>query len=748
MPETATSKKWNLMLSALIIIVCGILLAACAEGVDQSGSVPSELVYVPEFIQPENMEDMFQHDMLVTKDTVCYPVSKTSDDTGEVSLVLCRYSLQDGTTEETQMDLEHVQSVLLLGWTLGNDGSFYAVANIRKKDEARENSGSIEMLLKCDSEGTQIFSRDISELFADGKDYNVKIATDDEGRIYLSTGDGIQLVDKEGNLDGTVRLSLGSTGMVNGLCCGSDGRVYVSIFGAGFGLYRVNFIGKSLSSGQVGFPEDGGALAKMADGSFLVYNNESAYRYDIKGQEKEKLFDWSDCGINGISVRAMGVLSDKRIIAAYQDWQGTDSGMALLSGVSYTEVPQKQEIVVGVTYVNPDMSAAVVEFNKSSEWHATIRKYDSDERLNADLVSANCPDVVALPISNWEQLAAKGVFEDLSPYLEQSARLSRDNMFESLLRGYTYADMLVSIPSTFYLYTYVGRSDEVGEEMGWTLDELIAILEAHPEKELFSEYSPTAVLNLCLAYCMDSFVDWDRGVCDFNCEEFKRVLEFAAHDAVWENLANELTWDEKYAKIMEGKVLLQGYDVAGVYDIQFIQAIFRGDVTAVGYITMDGSGASYISGDFSYGISAKSDAKEAAWALLETYLTMDNSRYQYGFPNDRSKFDNMIEKEKTQEYATDVNGDPLLDENGNLMPAYPRIFGGYGVNVTAHIPNQEEIDALIEMIENGRPYSGRDRQIFNIIEEEAGAFFRGQKSLDDVVDVIQRRVNNYVSENS
>ena len=42
-------------------------------------------------------------------------------------------------------------------------------------------------------------------------------------------------------------------------------------------------------------------------------------------------------------------------------------------------------------------------------------------------------------------------------------------------------------------------------------------------------------------------------------------------------------------------------------------------------------------------------------------------------------------------------------------------------------------------------YNGDD-EISKIINEEAEAFFKGQKSVDEVAGIIQNRVNNYVGE--
>ena len=54
----------------------------------------------------------------------------------------------------------------------------------------------------------------------------------------------------------------------------------------------------------------------------------------------------------------------------------------------------------------------------------------------------------------------------------------------------------------------------------------------------------------------------------------------------------------------------------------------------------------------------------------------------------------------------------------------------------------------MELLEIARPVPSGNDEIMTIINEEAAAFFKGQKTVDEVADTIQRRVQTYVSENS
>ena len=59
---------------------------------------------------------------------------------------------------------------------------------------------------------------------------------------------------------------------------------------------------------------------------------------------------------------------------------------------------------------------------------------------------------------------------------------------------------------------------------------------------------------------------------------------------------------------------------------------------------------------------------------------------------------------------------------------------------------QEEIDRIFELIE-GMQLTDMDMDVFFIIKEEIEAYFKDQKSIEEVAQIIQSRVQIYVDEN-
>ena len=111
----------------------------------------------------------------------------------------------------------------------------------------------------------------------------------------------------------------------------------------------------------------------------------------------------------------------------------------------------------------------------------------------------------------------------------------------------------------------------------------------------------------------------------------------------------------------------------------------------------------------------------------------------------------MIEDAITPEYILDENGQPLVDENGEFIVSGGSSSIGYqdGWSYTYRMSTQEDVDMIMGLLETAKPVSyAYGSEVFNIINEEAQPFYQGQKSVDEVANIIQSRVKIYVSENN
>ena len=155
--------------------------------------------------------------------------------------------------------------------------------------------------------------------------------------------------------------------------------------------------------------------------------------------------------------------------------------------------------------------------------------------------------------------------------------------------------------------------------------------------------------------------------------------------------------------------------------------------------TADGTPACLLTSNFRYGIMSRSKHKEGAWEFLQYYLLTqtdgsggDGITWSNGFPSLKQDFEKKVDDAARQ----------TKDTFRETQVSYAGIW-----SYTYHIPTQEDVDTIKTLVSCAKPYSPRNGQALGIILEEASPYFQGQKSLDEVINVMQNRVGIYMSEN-
>lgn len=67
----------------------------------------------------------------------------------------------------------------------------------------------------------------------------------------------------------------------------------------------------------------------------------------------------------------------------------------------------------------------------------------------------------------------------------------------------------------------MGWTDRIGQQNGWTMDDVYALTEQYPEMQLFQYDDFDYILgDFCGRYIVYRFIDWENGTCSFDTEEF------------------------------------------------------------------------------------------------------------------------------------------------------------------------------------------------------------------------------------
>ena len=376
-------------------------------------------------------------------------------------------------------------------------------------------------------------------------------------------------------------------------------------------------------------------------------------------------------------------------------------------------------------------------------------------------MAGNVPDILNTAQLPIRQYAAKGLLEDLWPYIENDAEIGgRAGLMERPFQAAEIGGKLYQVFDSFSIHTVIGNPDIVGDRYTWTLGEMKEALAKMPEGcSLFGEsdtqsYMLSEVLNMQLT----NFVDWETGECSFDSDGFKAILEFCGSfpaEFDWESVDYD-EWESEPARISAGKQMLMSLGVSDFTDIQMYKAFFGGKVSFIGYPREDGSVGSGFMLNNCLALSTTCKDKEGAWSymrqlLLPQYEDLDESGSMWGmggaFSSNKADFEKMAKLAMKAEYETDENGNPVLDENGNPIEVSNGGWSWDGFDIEVKATTQDEYDQIMGLYNAVEGLDEYDQKISEIVSDEAAACFAGDKTLDECAGQIQSRVKLYVNEN-
>ncbi len=751
-----------------------------------------DFVYVPTYIDLGGDQEQYNYyDMKIVGDYVYYQqydMPEGYDEFGETevfeegaeydyeseaatpqSITIVKQSMKDGSKETTTIEMP--EQFYVNRFEVDPAGNYIYIMEKWDWDEVTEQSNS-EFRLTCTApDGTLVYETDLSDAIGGSSDeYFRGIVADQESHVYVFGENKSYLFDQDGKYVGSIDVTDGSDSYLNSFGLAKNGKVYASYYsyngnGSENLLAELDFEGRKVAKTYghfvSGYSSEG--IVSASETTFLCNEGTSVYEYDMTNESSKRLFNWLDSDLNGQYIRNMVVNEDGTIYVSYYDYESQDSGLVKLVKTESSQVAKKEVLVIGSLYGDSDLMNAATKFNKANDqYRVTVKSYidnsaewtentysDAITAMNNDIISGKGPDLFDMSGLNEQQLVGKGALEDLTPYLESSSKFKRSDFFEGILDAYTINGVQYAIPKSFSLETVVGFGKDLGGKEGWTLAEIVDYGKKNPGKKLFHSMTKEYAMYFCMMNNQNAFIDWSKGECNFNSPEFENLLEFVNQYPSAEDYEYDETSDA--VAIERGEVLLTSAYLYNFQEIQMYNYMFQNDAAYIGYPTTDGKNGHTLSASSLYAISSGSTNKAGAWAFIEGYLA-DNTydRWSFGFSTLKSAFDKAAAEATKVEYVTDEDGNQVLDENGE-----PIVIGGGGSmsygdgwSYTYHIPTQEEVDQIKELIEHARPANSSDEEIMNIITEEATPYFQGQKSVSDVAAIIQSRIQLFVDENN
>lgn len=468
-------------------------------------------------------------------------------------------------------------------------------------------------------------------------------------------------------------------------------------------------------------------------------NRQGLYAYEMGGEKENKLTDY-DRTLLSNSTLWMDEAGGCGITASWNP----DGDEVLYSYLTTEPLAEKEEteeeketVCLEVFAARNELKKAVDAFNKQStqyqveiiEGMKTADFNDFGTQLQVRMSTGNGPDLVDLSQNLlFTDYVENGAFENLWPWIERD--LNPDEYVQPALHAYEMEDGgIYALGASFILSVVIADGQMAGDGEDWSLEKMFQMMEGSG-LAVFGE-------GYYRDYLLEKFCLTGLGEQVYDIEKLRECILFA----------EKYGYAEQDAQPWEGKAV-PGQNVAAVtriiddpVDLPDFRRYYGENIVFLGYPMTDGSEVSIEFEPGGLSISATSGHKEGAWAFLKFLLGEEYQRsVENSFPVLVKAFDEMLER-----YQSPQTYDVYEDEEGvfvTILHGYPlNRCNSEGDDVQIDKVSEEDIRTLRGLVENSGAVCPRIDFTANlIVMEEVSSYYQGDKSLEEVLKVMEGRL--------
>ena len=630
------------------------------------------------------------------------------------------------------------------------------VDEIWEHTSLRESSYNIR---KLDSTGAELQSIDINHILNASDWYGIfSFHIDDNENLFIGFGQSIYVLNAEGET--VFSLDTGGDFIIsNSIIRLSDGRTAFFDWGgttAAQSLRVIDVQGKSWGE-NINIPENVlNVFSGFDEYLAIISDSINLSGIHIDTGEILPIINWADSIGMPLGLGNVTFLQDGRVqftTTTFGHGFISDIELITLSRTPLDELPERITLTLTTDneWLPSEFTSAVAEFNRTNafyqieinvierSWHTMS---DDMSRLALDIITGGGPDIIDITNMPFQQWAARGLFVDLYDFIDVDPTINRNDILDVVLRNAETNGRLYQMFHGFKVSTLIGNPEIVGNEPGWTFGDLIAVLEANPQAtNAFGVFTDgMALFKKLFMNHVDSFVNWETGLVDFDNDKFIEFLEFSVELRRVFNWWGENRDDDSVpASVMWGVDIMEEMVASGEIIIldslistfnspYLIQQSFGKDFIFKGYPTDSGSGNS-LHASPRLAISSMSENKQGAWEFIRMLLSEEWQRENYNefaFTTNRTVFEEGLAQARA--------GDEQVYWIYWLLPGQMREDPSAFADKTL---------ALINSVE-GIP-SGFD-PILTIVFEGIDDIFNGRSTPQEAARIIQSRAAIFVAE--
>ena len=732
-----------------------LLLTACGG---KDGTSAGQTVYIPEEVAYTTGLKSVSEACVI--DETVYLLGRTDNSGGFLLQSLPLEGGEAAAMPEYQSGFPGDGFLYNASLRAGADGSLwvteYGMVQLPGEDGTGFRQEDIHVLRKLDTEGRELARFEyaaLEESLGLGPVYS--LLSDGDGTVYAAGEKWIAVLDGAGAADFTL-TSNASLAISIALGDGRIGlfeRTYQQDGEASCTLRTIDKEarnwGETFTLPPTATPYDG-----MGEALFYYECANTLCRWRKDAAEGEQVMNLIDLGVESGSPKVFQGKDEGLVLLLTRYGEGGTGVFPYLLTPAETNGPEgKKVLTLASLQLAGPLRDAVLEFNRTNpDYRISVTDYSqygdrqtARTRLATEIGAGKIPDLLDLYTAPTARWAANGMLEDLWPYIDADPELGRDALMERVFQAAEIDGKLYEAGPYFAMQTLTGAKSAVGDRMTWTMEDMRQALEAMPEDCLATSYSRAGMLERLIELNWSQFVDWETGTCSFTGEAFKALLRSCG------DLPAEPFPGGEEAACLNKEVMLYSMWADSFTFPQRAKYILGDEISYVGYPNEWGEAGSGFALSSSVAMSCYSKEKEGAWAFLRTLLLPQGEKadsLQY-LPVNKASFQEQMERLSTPVYPVDEDGEYLYDDRGERIetPVARESYDG-GVELTYYAASQEECAQLMDLYNGIDAYFRRDPELTAIITETAGAYFAGDKSLEETAELVQNRANLYVNEQS
>ena len=509
------------------------------------------------------------------------------------------------------------------------------------------------------------------------------------------------------------------------------------------------------------------------DGNVYITTSEGISRVDMTNKKYDQILDFSCCGVNRNYTHGLKIAdcSEDKILLCGQYTSTNEFKTYAIQDFVIIELTKAAknphagktiiELYIPEYEMNGIISDAIIRFNETNKkYHILItERYSKDKYMSFDNVksdddyvtedlkaSAKLSSELAMDIANgvgpdilmntssFGQLNSDNCLVDLSPYFQD---LDSDKYYKNIIDGAKNDGKLYQLPVCFTIEGIQTDKNNTGKSgVGFTVEEYKQFLYDTLNGADAIELGQNNYFALLFNNMKDSFIQ--EGKADLSKPEFAELAQY-----VKENVKqNSQLWNNEPIdtyELNDSRTVLinKAYhcDCPGISGYLVKRARVQDGTAILGLPSSDGRGPMFGT-SISVAVSANAVNKEACIEFIKMLLT-DDIQTEFAM-NDRFVLNKDALRTGCNEavayYNTKEGSEQIMDYS-------------IGTNVTIRIKfTTEDIDNLENVILSCSKADSVDAAINMILIEEMPAYFAGQKTLEQVIPVMQNRIQKVLDE--